>query len=252
MNKFLTSLLCASSFLASASLASAEPEKSTAQQTPPVQEELKLLELVQPGEVVEPGDLVKVERPFDTWSLYCDTRLSTNKRICSIQEYIVDGGGFLFWSLKPTNKGSALVFVLPSTLDKASGLRIDFGLEKTIPSEDWVCTDRCIAVVPFEGLLQNAILRAETVKFSYTIKREDKSHAVALIGNMQGFTKAVHAASNDPFGKAAQLEQVKKADTKKEAQPLKKPVQQSAKAKPPKTQTVTKTDSSSSQNPGLY
>jgi invasion protein IalB len=164
-----------------------------------------LATLISPGETVTSGDMIAINRPFDTWALMCDYRLSQNKRICVIEQVIGNELTHVRWRIATTvERKPLLVITVPTHMVLASGLRLGFAeLEKTIPEAEWFCTAQtCITGFPFEGFLQAAIQSSQEVSFSFSVRsNDDKKTDVRLIGSMQGFSDAVKAATTDPFGK---------------------------------------------------
>lgn len=163
-----------------------------------------LATLVSPGETIASGDLIAISRQFENWTLMCDYRLSQNKRICVMEQAIANEYSQVRWRVATTvERKPLLVISLPAHLVLSSGLRLGFAeLEKTIPEAEWFCTAQtCITGFPFEGFVQAAIQSSQEVSFSFSVRtNDDKEIDLRLVGNMQGFTDAVKAATTDPFG----------------------------------------------------
>ncbi|MCB5205173.1 invasion associated locus B family protein [Neorhizobium sp. T786] len=218
--------------------------------------------LVAAGEAAAPGDIVHVKRPFGPWSLVCDTRLSTNKRVCFLEQIIIsnDGKAAVNWRLMTTDDDrTMLVALVPNTVDTDHGLKLETRAldasdhsEKTI--REFNCKQSCIAVVPFNGVLQYGLLKATAIKFSFQLKGASPSSYV-LDGSMRGFQDAVNAAAADPFGKLAQRN-TKPEPKKADAQPRKpKAAPEKVAAQVPKPRPAKapkKQQSVVPSQPGLY
>lgn len=196
----LTSTAAAEDALTEASTKPTTPAEATPAQPAPA----KIASVVAPDEQPGWGDIVHVQRDFGSWALNCDTRLSTNKRVCFLEQRLSDASASLSWRLMTTDDNRTVVVIAaPKTLDAAQGIRMKFGLEKTIGS--FKCGSLCIAVEPFDGAFQSAVLQAKSVSFDFTVTADGKSAPVKLSASMQGLAEAIEAARIDPFGKAAQV-----------------------------------------------
>ncbi|MBA8904136.1 invasion associated locus B family protein [Phyllobacterium sp. P30BS-XVII] len=187
---------------------------------------IQLASLLEPGETPEWGDLIKVDRPFGSWSLKCDMRPSLNKRLCSTEQVVGDGQTQLVaWRIAMSaDYKPIVVFALPPVLNIETGLRIGFsGLEKTIRGSEWSCgSNSCIASFPFEGFVQAAISGAKELSFSYTYREGETNKLVDAKSSMAGFQEALNAAAKDPFGKFVPIKPEKQAELKPSDDPAKK------------------------------
>lgn len=187
----------------------------------------RLLSLAKPD--LADGDLVSVSRAFGSWILRCEWLLSANRRVCSVEQQIVDENAALVWKIAPREDNKPLLLIsAPPNLDVKKGMRLSFSeLEKTLPEQDWICTgSMCLSSFSYEGFLQAAITNSPDVKFSFTMKSpEGASEPIEFTGPMDGFTRALHAAASDPFGREA----LAKAAV---AKPKQKPAEVNAKPSP--------------------
>lgn len=164
---------------------------------------LRLASLVKDGDTPTRGDLVTIERPFGTWKLLCNVRISTNKRICSVEQAVVSDKALFVWRIgMTTTLKPVVIFAMPPNFDADTGLHLGFsGLEKTIRAKEWACNGQsCIAAFPFSGLSQTAIANSRELKFQYSLKVQQSSVVISTTSTMDGFSDALDAASKDPFG----------------------------------------------------
>lgn len=181
--------------------------------------------LITPGETLTPGDLIKTDRQFQYWSLRCDVRPSNNKRLCSIEQNRQENGGIV-WRIAANKSGKTVsVFALPARFDASRGLRLSFSnLDKMLDQNNFICNDNfCIGGFPFEGDLQDTIMKSDTVALSYFDKINGSEIAFKI--PMTGFESALVAAARDPFGRdvsaqvaAQQVKQLQKAEQQAKAQ----------------------------------
>lgn len=197
----------------------------------------RLLSLAKPD--LADGDLVSMSRAFGSWILRCEWLLSANKRVCAVEQQIVDTNAGLVWKIAPAEDGKPLLLIsAPVSLDIGKGMRLAFsGLEKTLGEQDWICTgSMCLASFSYEGFLQAAITNSPDVKFSFTVKSSDGSaEAIEFVGPMDGISRALHAAASDPFGREALAKATAKKPQRKAAAVKPDPVAiqpKPAKAKP--------------------
>jgi hypothetical protein len=169
---------------------------------------------------------------------------------CNIEQSIRKGEIGMAWNLMQTKSGMPVLgFVMPAAFDKATGLTMDFGFEKTIRN-DWACSKTiCTVAIPFDGLFQQAVMQAQQISFTYSVKDGDSLKKMTMPSVMTGFREALKAAAEDPFGKTAQAAQAKgaKADG---AKPLIAP-KKSEKVRPINTADA-KPQAEASNKDGLY
>lgn len=183
--------------------------------------------IADPGETIDIGDILTISRGFDTWSLGCSVRISNGRRSCSIEQVVMDNGqpigtrSSVRWGIGSNVANKSLLFVhVTSNFSPAAGMRMSFaGVEKTIPQQEWFCSDMgCIVGLPFEGILQSAVQSAQEIGFAYKVKDAGGGEIdVQLLGHMSGFEKALQIAATNPFAAV----EAKPAATKSEAPEVK-------------------------------
>jgi len=168
---------------------------------------LRPASLFKPGETIAQGDLVAVSRLFGDWTMHCEMRLSTNRKICAIEQPVTGEGGGLVWRITESETGSLIVLLsLPTDMLPEQGLHLNFlDLEKTIARRHWQCSGAaCLAVLPFDGIVQAAIRQAAEIGFTYTAHADDgQERIVHLSAHMNGFAEALQAIRDNPFGQQA-------------------------------------------------
>ena len=210
----------------------------------------------------EDGDLMFISRPFGHWVMRCEWMLSTQKRICSIEQQALVEGVSVVWKIAPQigDERPLLVIQAPRNMIPAAGMRLSFsGLEKTLPADDWFCTDNgCLSSFPFDGFLGAAITNSPQVSFSFSIDEAGQKKPVQIVGIMDGYKAALNAVTNDPFGsqvrvKAEESAKKKPGETKapESGQPKSRP--QAAVPAPRKASTMqAKNDTRTRRATGLY
>lgn len=154
----------------------------------------RLATVAEPNESIAAGDLVRVISYFGAWTLVCDNRLSTRRRVCAIEQNLAEGDVSLSWRIGLTNDGKpALAIDVSKTVDQMAGLTFRVGkFVTTIPFES--CVTTCRAVIPFDGFIQQGVLGSELVGFAFTLA----GNATAIVADMNGF-KQVMAAAQRPL-----------------------------------------------------
>lgn len=170
-----------------------------ASQRPAPAEELRLATLDQYALAAPaPGDRMSVTRPFETWTLRCDLSISLNRRLCSVEQSLESADGAVFWRLAQTaDERYVLIFSAPPNLDTDKGMSLTLdGFQTNVT--DWSCQSVCIAAVALSKPLQSLLFSASTSAITYSIK---SGPTVTFTGSMTGFSEALQAAAEDPFGK---------------------------------------------------
>jgi hypothetical protein len=247
MKKLL--LVTAFSLMASSAFAN-EPANATETAIPSaVTSKIPKLATLAEGDLAD-GDLVMISRGFGNWALRCEWLLSASKRVCGIEQRTFDEKSDVSWRVAQTvDDKPVLLITVPKHFDVSKGMRLSFsGLEKTLPASQWQCNGKlCVTSFEFEGFIQAAITNSSEVGFSYSIRGDDgKTNDITLVGPMDGFKRALNAASVDPFGREAlaSAQEAKEATKEKaavktsEAKPVARPLREKAK---PKIQQQAKT-----------
>ncbi|WP_408914484.1 invasion associated locus B family protein [Brucella pseudogrignonensis] len=203
MKKIL--LTCAFALLASSTYASEPANNSTLEANPPVSaSRIPRLATLAEGDLAD-GDLMMISRGFGSWAMRCEWLLSKSKRVCGIEQRTYNDHSDVSWRVAQTvDEKPVLMISVPKHFDASKGMQLSFsGLEKTIPANEWTCNDRiCITSIEFDGFIQAAITNSSEVRFHYSIVSNDEhSHEIELSGPMDGFKRALKAASADPFGR---------------------------------------------------
>lgn len=165
-----------------------------------------LASVVAPGEKPTSGDIMNVSRTFDAWIMQCDFRLSTNRRICGVQQTLSNPDGSLYWrvSLDAAMK-PILVLAIPAAADLDAGLTLTLGsVERILKRDQFRCANNiCIAGVPFDAPLSAAIASQPIVPITYKTLAAAKSEAktVRLEAPLNGFSAALDAIAKDPLGR---------------------------------------------------
>lgn len=220
--------------------------------------------IADPGETVHVGDILTVTRGFETWSLGCSVRLSSGRRSCSIEQVVLDSArpvgarSSVRWGVGSNAANKSVLFVqVTSNFSVEAGMTISFtGVEKRIPQQEWYCSEQgCIIAIPFEGILQSAVLSSQEIGFAYKVKSPDADYIdVQLRGDMSGFEKALEIAATNPFAPIEQPKkqaaQPQKADTKKI--PAAKPAPVAKKKEPTGTQDEAKNAPARPKDSGLF
>lgn len=150
--------------------------------------------VVEPGKPISPGDLVRTTVYFGAWNLVCDMLRSTKRRVCVIEQSLADSSVTLQWRIGITAEGKpALAFDISNAVDRQEGLVFRVGkLMTTIPLEN--CRTVCRAVLPFDGFVQEGVLKGELVGFGYT----RNGQGAAIAADMRGFKEVLLASQNPP------------------------------------------------------
>ncbi|OMI00048.1 hypothetical protein BSN85_35145 [Bradyrhizobium brasilense] len=164
----------------------------------PVAATTRFATVAEPSESIAAGDLVRVISYFGAWTLVCDNRLSTRRRVCAIEQHLAEGDVSLLWRIGLTDDGKPTLSIdVSGTVDQLAGLTFRVGkFVTTIPFESCVAT--CRAVVPFDGFIQQGVLGGELVGFAFTLGGK----GTAIVADMNGF-KQVMAAAQHPVDLAS-------------------------------------------------
>lgn len=180
---------------------------------------LRFATLTKPGDITEPGDILQISRPFEYWNLRCDMRLSTNRRVCHVEQVALQDGATLVWRVATNHENRPVaVLSLPADVDTSKGVRMKFaGLEKVLDASLFRCTaNACVGGFYFEGFVQAAIMKSPLVGFSF--QRKDGNMIDAVL-TMTGFGTALDAGGRDPFAKSLSGKPAKAETTKVKAPP---------------------------------
>ena len=160
------------------------------------------------GETIAQGDLVAVSRVFGDWAMHCEMRLSTDRKICAIEQPVTGEGGGLVWRITESEAGPLIVLLsLPSNMLPEQGLHLSFlDLEKTISGKHWQCSgSACLTALPFDGIVQAAIRQATEIGFTYAAHTDDGQERIVHLGaRMNGFAEALQTIRENPLVNAFQ------------------------------------------------
>lgn len=214
---------------------------------------LKLASVGIPDQVTQPGDLIRISRKFANWTLRCDVRLSTNNRVCFVEQSGKAKGSGLVWRIAMNEQMKPIAILsMPANLDMSKGVRMTFGgLEKTLEHNQFRCgANACVGGFPFEGFVQKAITSAQNVGFAFT---PTSGESIDIRFSMAGFNLALDAAARDPFGRDITRAVAKSAKDKPIQKPAAqaKPKKPAAKAQKPAEKPVT-SNALTGQKPGLF
>nr|WP_274706991.1 invasion associated locus B family protein [Allorhizobium sonneratiae] len=174
---------------------------------------------------------MSLQRGFNAWAVRCDIRLSTNKRLCALQQFVGRDNHLVLWRISQTATGKLFVVVsVGPDFDNRKPMTISFkSVDKRIEPNDWTCGKTgCIAGFEFTPVIQTAISSSSQVKFSYFVKDQAGQQApVSIDGSMDGFNEAIAAATNpfarfDSKGKPVKGEEHQKAEVKEPHKPARK------------------------------
>lgn len=159
-----------------------------------------LASVTQPGETLAPGDLMQISRAFDAWTMTCDFRLSTNRRVCSVQQSITSNSGGLIWRVSlDASLNPLLILVIPDAADLDQGVKLSLGsVERVLRRDQWRCLSKmCVAALPYDATMNAAVASQQVIPISYKIAQTP----VNLEAPMKGFTAALDAIAKDPLGR---------------------------------------------------
>ncbi|EJN01639.1 invasion associated locus B family protein [Phyllobacterium sp. YR531] len=163
-------------------------------------EPLRLATIAKPSEKLPLGDLMRVSRPFGDWTLICDLSISKNKRLCQVEQTVKSDHSALYWRIATsTDNVPVVVMSLPLDFDQNLGLSIHIGsYTARINYNEWVCNTSCIAIVLLNNTFFSKLVNAEKVVVSFQTRIGNIN---TMVLSMNGFSSAVNAAKEDPFGK---------------------------------------------------
>lgn len=160
-----------------------------------------LASIAQPGETFQPGEIVSAQRPFASWILVCDRRISTGKQICSMMQTVKAGDQeFVQTRLaQDVNAKMKLIFNMVGASEQGDGPSLKIGaLDKKFDKAALRCMPQgCIGVIDFDKPIVDAMQNLDAIKVTFATAQNKKIEASVPLA---GFGAAFQAALNDPLG----------------------------------------------------
>jgi invasion protein IalB len=155
---------------------------------------------IKPSEVAIPADVPlgqysRTIRPFENWTLICDTNLKLRQRVCNVSQTLEDSSGKMAfsWSLAATKEGQPFMILrTPPTTVSSKKLQLGFeGRKNPVQVVFDGCNEAvCVATLPVGPILREQIGKGAGTQITYT---RDNETSVIVNAPLKGLSSALSA-----------------------------------------------------------